>query len=70
MSYKLKILKEMESKIEIKIKNLESKIYANPLCDIIDIRKEAQEILVKHKNDNRKIAKLIEPLAIREKKII
>lgn len=68
MSIKKKVIKQAISKIERRIKKIDSIIYANPASRIIEIRQEAQKIMIDNKGDYEKISKLIEPLAKEEKK--
>ena len=71
-SYRLKHYKEIAPKLEKEIEYLKDIVYSPHLSKIIEVRQEAQRIFNDYpdvKKDHEKIAKLLEPLAAKEKEL-
>ena len=69
MNIEEKIILQSINRIQKRVAKIDEFLTANPLSRVIEIRREAGEILVKHKNDYAKIAKLLEPLSKEERKM-
>ena len=68
MSITEKTLKAAVVNVEKRIKYLDDILKANPYSDLLEVRKQAKIVLTENKGDYEKIAKLLAPLAEKEKK--
>ncbi len=69
MSTKEKIVCESIKKTTKRISVIDNILNAEPLSDIIQLRKEGQKILDDNRDDNQKLAELIKPYAKKEKEL-
>lgn len=69
MSAVARVLKAEIAKLEKRVERLEAIIYASPATRILEIRREAAQIMEKHWPDHVTVAKLIEPLRHEEKRM-
>jgi len=69
MGIKIQVINESIRRIEKRVAKIKCIIYANPLGGIIECRKKANEIIIRHKGDYPTIAKQIDQLAKEEKRL-
>lgn len=69
MSAVARALKAEIAKLEKRVARLKAIIYAKPATRIIEIRREAAQIMEKHWPDHVTVAKLTEPLRQEEKRM-
>lgn len=66
---KVSLIMESLKRIEKRLKDVNYFLETNYVSRIIELRQEAQKIMVKHGEDYKTISKLIEPLAKEEKEM-
>jgi hypothetical protein len=67
--YKMKYLEDLKAKTQKKWDALNEKIFANPLGEIIELHKKAIEIINSDRKDYAQIAKELDQMKEKEKKL-
>ena len=67
---KITVIMESIERIENRMAKLDSLIYAKPLSEVIEVRRQGFEAINKHKGNHKKISELLEPLAKKEKSLM
>lgn len=70
MTTKEKVIIEMISRIKARLLEIDNILTARPIAGIFDARRKAHQIMKENEGDYSKIAKLIEPLAKEEKRLL
>ena len=69
LDYKIEYLEDLKAKTQKKWEALNEKIFAHPLGEIIELHKQGMEIIKSKRKDYAQIAKELEQLQEKEKKL-